>query len=69
MYVYTFTSTMSGAVSYVEREGMADADPEMLLEWLTLAQGDESRDIQLVALEQLCMLLLMADNVDKCFES
>jgi E3 ubiquitin-protein ligase HECTD1 len=48
---------------------MADADPEMLLDWLTLAQGEESRDIQLVALEQLCMLLLMADNVDKCFES
>ena len=48
---------------------MTDADPEMLLEWLTLGQGEESRDIQMVALEQLCMLLLMADNVDKCFES
>ena len=43
-------------------------DPETLLEWLTLGQGEE-RDIQLLALEQLCMLLLMADNVDKCFES
>ena len=52
-----------------EREGMAEADPEMLLEWLTMGQGEESRDIQMVALEQLCMLLLMADNVDKCFES
>lgn len=47
---------------------MADVDPEMLLEWLTLGQGEE-RDIQLLALEQLCMLLLMADNVDKCFEA
>lgn len=47
---------------------MAEVDPEMLLEWLTLGQGEE-RDIQLLALEQLCMLLLMADNVDKCFES
>ena len=49
--------------------GMAEADPEMLLEWLTMGQGEGSRDIQMVALEQLCMLLLMADNVDKCFES
>ena len=48
---------------------MADADAAMLLDWLTLAQGEESRDIPLVALEELCMLLLMADNVDKCFES
>ena len=55
---------------YTERRlDMTDADPEMLLEWLTLGQGEESRDIQMVALEQLCMLLLMADNVDKCFES
>ena len=47
---------------------MAEVDPETLLEWLTLGQGEE-RDIQLLALEELCMLLLMADNVDKCFES
>ena len=46
---------------------MAEVDPETLLEWLGLGQGDE-RDIQLLALEQLCMLLLMSDNVDKCFE-
>lgn len=48
-------------------EVMAELDPETLLEWLALGQGDE-RDIQLLALEQLCMLLLMSDNVDKCFE-
>ncbi|MPC79806.1 E3 ubiquitin-protein ligase HECTD1 [Portunus trituberculatus] len=24
--------------------------------------------MQLIALEQLCMLLLMSDNVDRCFE-
>ena len=47
---------------------MADADPETLLEWLGMAQGEE-RDIQMLALEQLCMLLLMSDNVDKCFEA
>lgn len=47
---------------------MADVDPETLLEWLQIGQGDE-RDMQLIALEQLCMLLLMADNVDRCFES
>nr|CAD7398863.1 unnamed protein product [Timema cristinae] len=47
---------------------MAEVDPETLLEWLNMGQGDE-RDMQLIALEQLCMLLLMADNVDRCFES
>ncbi|XP_018329894.1 E3 ubiquitin-protein ligase HECTD1 isoform X2 [Agrilus planipennis] len=47
---------------------MADPDPETLLEWLSSGVGDE-RDMQLIALEQLCMLLLMSDNVDRCFES
>ena len=50
---------------------MADVDPETLLEWLTMGLGQEDmaeRDMQLVALEQLCMLLLMSDNVDRCFE-
>ncbi|XP_071499022.1 E3 ubiquitin-protein ligase HECTD1-like [Diadema antillarum] len=47
---------------------MADVDPETLLEWLQMGQGEE-RDMQLIALEQLCMLLLMSDNVDRCFES
>ena len=46
---------------------MADIDPDTLLEWLTMGAGEE-RDTQLVALEQLCMLLLMSDNVDRCFE-
>ena len=46
---------------------MADIDPDTLLEWLTLGAGDE-RDMQVVALEQLCMALLMSDNVDRCFE-
>lgn len=46
---------------------MGDVDPETLLEWLSMGQGDE-RDMQLIALEQLCMLLLMSDNVDRCFE-
>lgn len=47
---------------------MGDVDPETLLEWLSMGQGEE-RDMQLIALEQLCMLLLMSDNVDRCFES
>eukprot|EP00794_Sanderia_malayensis_P020162 gene20162-22137_t len=47
---------------------MGEIDPDTLLEWLTMGQGDE-RDMQLIALEQLCMLLLMSDNVDRCFES
>lgn len=51
-------------VSYLQ---MADPDPETLLEWLSSGLGDE-RDMQLIALEQLCMLLLMSDNVDRCFE-
>ena len=38
---------------------MAEVDPETLLEWLQMGQGDE-RDMQLIALEQLCMLLLMS---------
>ena len=47
---------------------MADVDPDTLLEWLQMVQGNE-RDMQLIALEQLCMLLLMSDNVDRCFET
>uniref|UniRef100_H2XKE2 E3 ubiquitin-protein ligase n=1 Tax=Ciona intestinalis TaxID=7719 RepID=H2XKE2_CIOIN len=46
---------------------MADVDPDTLLEWLQMGVGQE-RDMQLIALEQLCMLLLMSDNVDRCFE-
>ncbi len=40
-----------------------DVDPESLLEWLGVPG-----DMQIVALEQLCMLLLLADNVDRVFE-
>ncbi|CAB4065367.1 HECTD1 [Lepeophtheirus salmonis] len=47
---------------------MSEVDPETLLEWLQSGEGEE-RDMQLIALEQLCMLLLMSDNVDRCFES
>ena len=39
-----------------------------LLEWLQTGMGDE-RDLQLMALEQLCMTLLMSDNIDRCFET
>ena len=41
------------------------------MEWLQSGTGSSStepRDLQLIALEQLCMLLLMSDNVDRCFE-
>ncbi|CAB3409028.1 unnamed protein product [Caenorhabditis bovis] len=47
---------------------MEGIDPDVLLEWLQTGIGEE-RDLQLMALEQLCMLLLMADNIDRCFES
>ena len=46
---------------------LMDIDPETLLEWLSISHGTEW-DIQLTALEQLCMSLLMSDNVDKCFD-
>ena len=46
---------------------MGDVDPDMLLEWLEMGH-DDVRDMQLIALEQLCMLLLMSDNIDQCFE-
>ena len=42
---------------------MEEADPALLLEWLGVAG-----DMQIVALEQLCMMLLLSDNVDKIFE-
>ena len=47
---------------------MSDFDLESLLELFSIGQADE-REMQLIALEQLCMLLLMSDNVDRCFES
>uniref|UniRef100_UPI00358F986A E3 ubiquitin-protein ligase HECTD1-like n=1 Tax=Myxine glutinosa TaxID=7769 RepID=UPI00358F986A len=47
---------------------MADVNPGTLLEWLHLGQGDD-RTLQLFALEQLCMLLLTSDNVDRCFHT
>ncbi|KAK0408812.1 hypothetical protein QR680_004174 [Steinernema hermaphroditum] len=47
---------------------MDGIDPDTLLEWLQAGTGDD-REIQLMALEQLCMLLLMSDNIDRCFET
>ncbi|KAI3415824.1 Mib_herc2 protein [Globodera pallida] len=47
---------------------MEGVDPDTLLEWLQMGVGDQ-RDLQLMALEQLCMTLLMSDNIDRCFES
>ena len=37
-----------------------DVDPDTMLEWLGVPG-----DMQVVALEQLCMLLLLSDNVDR----
>ncbi len=42
---------------------MDDVDPATLLEWL-----GTPGEMQLVALEQLCMMLLLSDNVDRVFE-
>ena len=44
---------------------MSDIDPETLLEWLQTGHCD----VTLLALEQLCTILLLADNIDRCFES
>lgn len=68
MFVYLFFKDCEIInVFYSFSLQMGDVDPETLLEWLSMGQGDE-RDMQLIALEQLCMLLLMSDNVDRCFE-
>eukprot|EP00036_Acanthoecidae_sp_10tr_P012628 CAMPEP_0206295484 /NCGR_PEP_ID=MMETSP0106_2-20121207/5189_1 /ASSEMBLY_ACC=CAM_ASM_000206 /TAXON_ID=81532 /ORGANISM="Acanthoeca-like sp., Strain 10tr" /LENGTH=2416 /DNA_ID=CAMNT_0053726137 /DNA_START=1 /DNA_END=7251 /DNA_ORIENTATION=- len=40
-----------------------DVDPGVLLEWLQIGG-----DTQMCALEQLCMLLLLSDNIDHVFE-
>ncbi|CAF1203869.1 unnamed protein product, partial [Didymodactylos carnosus] len=50
-----------------ETMGEVAIDPETLLEWLK-ADGGIERDIQIAALEQLCMVLLISDNIDRCFE-
>ncbi|CAF0944585.1 unnamed protein product [Adineta steineri] len=44
-----------------------EADPDELLAWLK-GDGGGERDLQISALEQLCMLVLMCDNIDRCFE-
>ncbi|OAF69058.1 hypothetical protein A3Q56_03204 [Intoshia linei] len=44
---------------------MTGADPSTLLEWLKTGNAE----LQLVALEQLCMMLLMSDNIDRCFDN
>ncbi|CAF3339147.1 unnamed protein product [Rotaria socialis] len=44
-----------------------EADPNELLAWLK-GDGSSERDLQMIALEQLCMLVLMSDNIDRCFE-
>jgi hypothetical protein len=60
-----------------------EADPDELLLWLK-GDGSGERDLQIIALEQLCkwyligeifyfffilgMLVLMSDNIDRCFE-
>ncbi|CAF3546281.1 unnamed protein product [Rotaria sordida] len=44
-----------------------EADPDELLAWLK-GDGSSERDLQMIALEQLCMLVLMSDNIDRCFE-
>lgn len=44
---------------------MSDIDPDTLLEWLQTGNPD----VTLLALEQLCTILLLSDNIDSCFES
>ena len=55
---------------------LSEIDPDVLLEWLQTPSipCDDGMDdgggggMQQVALEQLCMVLLMSDNIDRCFE-
>uniref|UniRef100_A0A0M3I707 E3 ubiquitin-protein ligase n=1 Tax=Ascaris lumbricoides TaxID=6252 RepID=A0A0M3I707_ASCLU len=61
-------SRSTRCVQLLQTSVMDGVDPDTLLEWLQTGVGDE-RDIQMMALEQLCMLLLMSDNIDRCFES
>lgn len=44
---------------------MSEIDPDTLLEWLQTGHCD----VTLLALEQLCTILLLSDNIDRCFES
>ena len=54
---------------------LSDIDPDVLLEWLqtpSIPPEDDADDsgasgggMQQVALEQLCMVLLMSDNIDR----
>jgi ankyrin repeat protein len=44
---------------------MSEVDPDTLLEWLQIGHND----VTLLALEQLCTILLLSDNIDRCFES
>ena len=43
---------------------MSDIDPDTLLEWLQTGNCD----VTLLALEQLWTILLLSDNIDRCFE-
>lgn len=43
---------------------MSEIDPDTLLEWLQTGHCD----VTLLALEQLCTILLLSDNIDRCFE-
>ena len=43
---------------------MSEIDPDTLLEWLQTGHSD----VTLLALEQLCTILLLSDNIDRCFE-
>ena len=51
---------------YIKLIVMDEVNPETLLEWLQMGHGEE-RDMQLIALENICMLLLTSDNIDRCF--
>lgn len=46
---------------------MEDLDPETILKYLKVGKGNE-RSIQIKALEELCMLLLISDDVYRSYE-
>ncbi|KAI6657627.1 hypothetical protein LOD99_370 [Oopsacas minuta] len=48
---------------------MSGIDTGILIEWINVFGQDSERELQLTGLEQLCQMLSMFDNIDKCLEN
>ena len=47
---------------------MSGIDTGILIEWINVFGQESERELQLTGLEQLCQMLSMFDNIDKCLE-